>query len=188
MDISKPVESYGATLSAAPAFWQVDMLWVLLASGHQTGGRYCLLWQLCPQGSGPGPHTHDQDEEFYVLDGDVTFRAGNQTLQAAAGSFLFIPRATVHSFRVESERAQLLNSYTPAGFERLITELSLPAQTRTVPPKGLPPAVTDPQHIMTVMAQAGMHWVDEPDVLRPPVGRSEDSSQARDLYGRPLTR
>ena len=99
--MSIPVKPYGVTIDEAPAFWQVDLLWVLLASGDQTAGRYCLLWQLCPQGAGPGPHTHEQDEQFYVLDGALTFRAGNQTLQAAAGAFLFIPRGTVHSFRVE---------------------------------------------------------------------------------------
>ena len=183
--MSISVTPYGVTIDEAPAFWQVDLLWVLLASSDQTGGRYCLLWELCPQASGPGPHTHEQDEQFYVLDGALTFRAANQTLQAGAGSFLFIPRGTTHSFRVESETATILNSYTPAGFERLITELSVPAATRTLPPPGLPPAVTDPQRILSVIAQAGMRWIDEPDVLRPSQERSEPS-QARDLSGRPL--
>ena len=185
MNISMQVNPYGLTIADAPAFWQVDLLWVLLASADQTGGRYCLLWELCPQGSGPGPHTHEQDEQFYVLDGALTFRAGNQTLQAGTGSFLFIPRGTVHSFRVESATATILNSYTPAGFERLITELGVPAKTRTLPPPGLPSAVTDPQRIAAVLAKAGMRWVDEPDVLRPSRERV-DASQARDLAGRPL--
>ena len=185
MDISMQVTPYGLTISDAPAFWQVDLLWVLLASTDQTGGRYCLLWERCPQGSGPGPHIHEQDEQFYVLDGALTFRAANQTLQAGAGSFLFIPRGTNHSFRVESETATILNSYTPAGFERVITELSVPAPMRTLPPKGLPPAVTDPQRIATVFAQAGVRWLDEPDVLRPSQERA-GPSQARDLSGRPL--
>ena len=187
MKTSIQVNPYGVTIHDAPAFWEIDLLWVLLASGDQTGGRYCLLWELCPQRSGPGPHTHDQDEQFYVLDGAVTFRAGDETLQTAAGSFLFIPRGTVHSFRVESPTATVLNSYTPAGFERLITELGVPAATRTLPPPGLPPAVTDPQRIRTIFAQAGMRWVDEPDVLRPERERS-DPSQAHDLQGRPLPR
>ena len=186
MNVSMQANPYGLTIADAPAFWQVDLLWVLLASSDQTGGRYCLLWELCPQGSGPGPHTHEQDEQFYVLDGALTFRAGNQTLQATAGSFLFIPRGTNHSFRVDSETATILNSYTPAGFERVITELSVPAPTRTLPPKGLPPAVTDPQRIATVFAQAGVRWLDEPDVLRPSRERA-GPSQARDLSGRPLT-
>ena len=61
----------------------------------------------------------------------------------------------------------------------------MPAKTRTLPPKGLPPAVTDPQRIAAVLAQAGMRWVDEPDVLRPARDRA-GPSQARDLAGRPL--
>jgi mannose-6-phosphate isomerase-like protein (cupin superfamily) len=185
MGISMQANPYGLTIADAPAYWQVDLLWVLLASAGQTGGRYSLLWELCPQGSGPGPHTHDQDEEFYVLDGALTLRAANQLLQAGAGSFLFIPRGTNHSFRVDSETATLLNSYTPAGFERVITELSVPAKTRTLPPKGLPPAVTDMRHVLKVFAEAGVHWIDEPDTLRPE-REWGDASQARDLAGRPL--
>lgn len=32
----------------APAYWNVDILWIVLASSEQTGGSYCLLEQFCP--------------------------------------------------------------------------------------------------------------------------------------------
>lgn len=175
---------YDVTIHKAPAFWQADILWVLLASGDQTGGRYSLLWGLCPQRTGPGPHTHEQDEQLYVLEGALTFRSGDQQVQAATGSFLFIPRGTVHSFRVDSNTATILNSYTPAGFERIITELGVPATTRNIPPPGLPTAVTDARHMLKVFAQTGMHLVDEPDTLRPE-REWGDPSQGYDLSGRP---
>ena len=177
------VNPYAVTIDEAPAYWEGDALWVLLASGEQTGGRYCLLWHRGPQGSGPGPHTHEQDEQVYVLEGVLTFHTGNQLLAASAGSFLFIPRGIVHSFRVESETATILNSYTPSGFEHQITQLGVPAKTRTLPPKGLPPAVTDLRHILQILAQAGAHWVDAPDTLHP-AREWGDPSQASDLQGR----
>jgi mannose-6-phosphate isomerase-like protein (cupin superfamily) len=180
------VRPFLASTAGAPAFWQVDMLWVVLASGAQTGGRYSLLWELCPKGAGPGPHTHEQDEALYVIDGELAFRAAGQTIQAVAGAFLFIPRGVAHSFRVDSERAQLLNSYTPAGFERVIMELSQPARARTLPPGGLPLAVNDARRIADLFAQVGMRLVNEPDALRPEPGPYDALPQGRDLYGRAL--
>jgi mannose-6-phosphate isomerase-like protein (cupin superfamily) len=195
MSMSMQVNPYDERIDEAPAFWLMDSLCVLLASGDQTAGHYCLLWELCSQGSGPGPHTHEQDEQVYVLEGELTLRAGNQLLVASAGSFLFIPRGTVHSFRVDSQTATMLNSYTPAGYERQLPQLGVPAKTRTLPPPGLPLAVTDPRHTLKILAQAGVHLVDEPDALRPsqewgdalrPSQEWGDPSQVRDLQGSPL--
>ena len=67
----------------APAYWQVDILWLLLATGEQTGGTYSLIEEFCPKNSGPPPHYHDQDEAFHVLEGEITFQAGDRTLKAA---------------------------------------------------------------------------------------------------------
>ena len=136
MDRNRQVNPYGVSIDEAPAFWLADTLSVLLASGEQTGGRCCLLWELGPQGSGPTPHTNEQDEQVCVLEGNLTVRVGDQLLVVSAGSFVFIPRGTVHTFRVDSPTATILNWYTPAGFERVIRELGVPAKTRTLPPAG----------------------------------------------------
>jgi quercetin dioxygenase-like cupin family protein len=157
---------YVATVEEGPAYWQVGILWVMLATGEQTGGEYSLMWELCPKGSGATPHYHDQDEQFYVIDGQITYLANGEELKARAGSFVLIPRRTVHSFRVDSETATLLNSYTPAGFERTITELAEPAQARTIPPASHPPMAADWETFANLFAEIGMHPVQEPDVLR----------------------
>jgi quercetin dioxygenase-like cupin family protein len=162
---------YIATFEEGPAYWQVGILWVMLATGEQTGGEYSLMWELCPKGSGATPHYHDQDEQFYVIDGKITYLANGKELEAKAGSFVLIPRGTVHSFRVDSETATLLNSYTPAGFERTITELAEPAQARTIPPADRPPMAADWETFANLFAEIGMHPVQEPDVLRE--GRGE---------------
>ena len=151
--------------AAGPAFWNVDILWVVLADGSKTQGQYSLMWELCPRNSGPPPHYHDQDEQFYVIDGQITYLAGEQTLVATAGTFVLIPKGTIHSFRVDSETAEILNSYTPAGFERTILELAEPAQTRILPPPGLPMA-HDWAQVSALFAEVGMHVVNQPDMLR----------------------
>ncbi|CAA9540025.1 MAG: hypothetical protein AVDCRST_MAG59-765 [uncultured Thermomicrobiales bacterium] len=158
--------AYIATVEEGPAYWMVNILWVMLATAEQTGGGYSLMWELCPRGSGPGPHYHDQDEQFFVIEGEITYRAGGTELKAGPGSFVLIPRGTVHSFRVDSETATLLNSYTPAGFERTITELGERAQSREMPPADRPPIPGGMDNALALFREIGMHLVREPDILR----------------------
>jgi quercetin dioxygenase-like cupin family protein len=157
---------YVATVEEGTAYWMVDILWVVLATGEQTGGEYSLMWQLCPKGSGPGPHYHDQDEQFFIEDGEITYLANGEELRARAGSFVLIPRGTIHSFRVDSETATFLNSYTPAGFERTITELAEPALAREIPPSDRPAIPAGFDKATALFREIGMHPVQEPDLLR----------------------
>lgn len=162
---TNPIKPFGSHADTSPAFWQGDILWTVLATSEQTGGVYSLLEQLCAKDAGPAPHWHEQDEAFYVLDGQITFMAGDKTFEASAGAFVFIPRGTVHSFRVDSESARLLNFYLPGAFERVITELGQPAATRTLPPKDLPQDASEAK-TNALFAQVGMHTVAVPDFLR----------------------
>ena len=157
---------YIETVEDGPAYWMVGILWVMLATGEQTGGEYSMMWELCPKDSGPVPHYHDQDEQFYIMDGEITYLANGEELKAGPGTFVLIPRGTVHSFRIDSETATLLNSYTPAGFERTITELAEPAQAREIPPTDRPAIPAGIDNAMALFREIGMHPVDEPDVLR----------------------
>ena len=163
---SKEIAPFELNRNQAPAYWEVDILWLLLADGAQTGGAFSQLEQLCPKDSGPPPHTHLQTENFYILDGEITFLIEGRTLVGTKGSFVTVPPGTVHSFRVDSETALILNSYVPAGFERMITELGEPAPERTLPPKGRA-FQHSPEEVARVVERCGMKWLDLPDTLRP---------------------
>lgn len=41
---------------AAPAYWWLEGLWIILAEAKDTGGRFSMMEELMPKGSGPGPH------------------------------------------------------------------------------------------------------------------------------------
>ena len=143
----------------------VDILWVILAEAKDTDNHFSLMWQQCAQGSGPGPHTHTQDEGFYLLDGQVTYVAGGEELVATSGDFIWIPRGTEHAFRVDSPTATLLNTYTPAGFEQTIIQGGVPAEHRELPPANLPPNLPMPE-MLALMKSVGMEVLDKPDPLR----------------------
>lgn len=92
-----------------------------LADGAETADTYSISeWWLEPGTPGPGVHSHDaNDDIFYVLEGTVTFIAGDETIAATRGAFLRVPAGVKHDFRNDSDaRAGLLNIYIPGGFEQ----------------------------------------------------------------------
>ncbi len=160
-----PIKPYGIEVKNAPAYWSQDILWTVLANSEQTGGSYSLIEELCPQRSGPPPHTHEQDEVFYVLEGEITLLAGPEKLTAKSGSLAYIPAHCVHSFRVDTPQARLLNFYFPGGFERMLTETATPATSRALPPAGVKANGT-PEQMQALFKRIGMNTVALPDSLR----------------------
>ena len=68
-------------------------------------------------------HVHDdEDDAFYVLEGELTFLlAGGETLAAGPGTFVLIPPGVEHGFRNDGEvPVRMLNIHAPAGFDRRI--------------------------------------------------------------------
>jgi mannose-6-phosphate isomerase-like protein (cupin superfamily) len=93
---------------------------VFKADGAETDDRYCVSeWWLEAGDSGPGPHSHEDNVEiFYVIEGTMSFLAGEEWLDAPSGSFLRIPAGVTHDFENRSaERAGALNLFLPGGFE-----------------------------------------------------------------------
>ena len=75
---------------------------------------------MAPGRSGPDSHVHqDEDDVFYVLDGELTFLLGSTDVPAPAGTFVLVPPGVEHTFRNGLDRETLvLNIHTPAGFDR----------------------------------------------------------------------
>src|SRR5262249_54984668 len=70
----------------------------ILAPGAVTGS-YEIFHQAGPDGSGPPPHSHQWDEAFYVINGEVIFGVGHEPeLAAGAGTFVHVPAGTTHWF------------------------------------------------------------------------------------------
>jgi len=72
-----------------------------------------------PRRSGPGAHVHpDEDDAFYVLEGELVFIVEGDEIVAGPGTFLFVPPGVEHDFvnRMD-EVARFLNIHAPAGFD-----------------------------------------------------------------------
>jgi len=63
-----------------------------------------VIEYVTKQGEEPPDHTHPtEDEMFYVLEGDLTFRCGDQSFDVDTGGFVFLPHGVEHGYRMRSE-------------------------------------------------------------------------------------
>lgn len=95
------------------------ILAVFKADGAESDNRYSISeWWLEPRTTGPGAHSHEEDDVFYVLAGTMSFRVGDAWRDAQAGSFVLVPAGVTHDFENRgSVRCGVLNFSVPGGFE-----------------------------------------------------------------------
>src|SRR4051812_2351670 len=92
---------------------------VLLRS-EETGGHVSVTEIVVPPPSaGPPPHTHDFDEAFYLLEGELIFQVDEALVTKRSGELSFAPRNVAHTLANRSDAsARYMLVCTPAGFER----------------------------------------------------------------------
>lgn len=162
-----PNEFLHLPTSTGQAYWVMGDMFTYLVTGEQSGGSYfTLLVDVAPHG-GPPPHIHHREEEqFYILYGELTFFVGNQTFQANTGDFVHIPRETIHSFKNGQIPSKLLSTFSPAGIEDFFREVGEPVQSRLAST----PRVTE-QTIARLLAVESAGWKDHHDTLPLTQGR-----------------
>jgi quercetin dioxygenase-like cupin family protein len=148
--------AYALRQGEGEARWWLGGLATVKATGKETGGRYTLIEVLDPEGEGPLHVHHREDEGFWVLEGELTFQIGEDTIKASAGSFLFGPRGVPHAYTVDAGPARLLFILSPPGFEECLYATSEPAKERTLPPppEG-PPSEAEMEQLATIVRQYG---------------------------------
>ncbi len=95
------------------------------ATANDTHARFSLMERtLPPAGRMPPAHRHvGNDEAYFVLDGVVEFRVGDEVLEGSSGTFVLVPAGEVHTFgNTGLEPARLLILHAPA-LDRYFEEL-----------------------------------------------------------------
>lgn len=92
------------------------------ASRASTGGALTLI-ESRTRGGAPR-HVHSQeDEAFYVLEGTIIARCGEEVFEAGPGAFVFLPRGIPHDWDVTGgEFARLLMITVPAMLEEFLRD------------------------------------------------------------------
>jgi uncharacterized cupin superfamily protein len=61
---------------------------------------------------------------FYVLEGTLTMRLGDDEVEVGPGTFVCVPPGTVHTFGNRSDApVRFLNFNTPSGWEKYMRDL-----------------------------------------------------------------
>ena len=117
------------------ARWWFDALAVIKATAADTGGLLSIVEVTEPPGAEAPLHVHHrEDEAFWILEGDVTLYVGDTTIEAHAGDYAWGPRDIPHRYTVGPAGCRMLFICVPGGFDQLVTEMSVPAERRTLPP------------------------------------------------------
>jgi quercetin dioxygenase-like cupin family protein len=92
----------------------------VLVRSEETGGHVSVTEiEVPPHTAGPPLHTHDFDEAFYVLEGELIFQVEDALVTKGPGELSFAPRNVAHALANHSDApARYVLVCTPAGFER----------------------------------------------------------------------
>ena len=138
------------------ATWFFNALMTTKASMAETAGAYSLTEHLVTSASNPPMHVQvDEDEAFYVLEGDVELEVDGRTVVATPGTFAFVARGAAHTFRVRTETARMLVicSGKPAdNLEDFFLGMGEPATERALPT----PAAPDEDRLVALCARTGI--------------------------------
>ena len=133
----------------AQAWWFLDTLVVehRCAPGMDT----IVLEMTLPVGSAPPLHVHDDlDDTWYILEGQMVVRCGDDELVVGAGHWVSMPRGVPHTFRVVGDReARILLVHDNTSFRDLVRDLSVPATARAVPSEPTFPPMDELARIAT---------------------------------------
>lgn len=137
-------------LPTPETFSDFESLWVVgvdratfIATGEDTDGQYTLAEFLIPLQSGAPPHIHLQEDEwYYITEGELSFRLDDQPVLATPETLIFSPSGQVHTFtNLGTTSATMLVVWKPSGIEELFREVGDPVtQTDPLTPP-FPPSI-----------------------------------------------
>jgi mannose-6-phosphate isomerase-like protein (cupin superfamily) len=131
---------------------------VVMANTQRTNGSLTVIELVNQPKNGPPLHRHVNDDEvWYVLEGEYRFKAGDASFQVSEGGMAFGPRGVPHAFQnVGDEPARLLVITTPAGAEQYFEDFAK-----------LPPGPIDPEALAALALDSGI------ELLGPPLSVSD---------------
>ncbi|GLY50487.1 cupin domain-containing protein [Lentzea sp. NBRC 102530] len=100
--------------------WIGGSVFSVLLDAEATGGKLTVGRLDAGLGEAPPWHMHNnEDEVFLLLAGSALVWAGDEEHELREGGIVFLPRRIPHSYRITSERADLVLISTPGGLETM---------------------------------------------------------------------
>jgi quercetin dioxygenase-like cupin family protein len=144
--------------AGARDLWFAGVRVIVRVDAAQSQGRLAVWESEEPRGVGLPLHVHTrEDEQVVVLDGEILVRVGEETHRLTSGATIALPRGVPHAHLVSSSRARLLTVAVPGGFERLFTDLGVPA----LPGSDVPP-IPERETLTAAVRRLGVQVVGPP--------------------------
>jgi quercetin dioxygenase-like cupin family protein len=144
---------------AGDATWFFNALMTTKASQAETAGAYSLTEHLVTAASNPPMHVQtDEEEAFYVLEGEIEFEVDGEIVVATPGTFVLVARGAAHLFRVLTPTARMLvicSGKATDNLEDFFLGMGEPATEPVLPA----PSAPDLDRLMALTARTGIELV-----------------------------
>ena len=115
---------YSLDASAGERLSFAGAVFLVKASAESTAGAFAIIEEVDPLDTPLHVHANE-DELFYVIEGEHVFRVGEEEFPAGPGGVVFAPRQVPHAHRRLVPRVgRFLTMVSPAGLEGFFRELS----------------------------------------------------------------
>lgn len=133
-------------------------------SSRDTNGAFAVAEDFTPPNAGPPLHLHhEQDEWWYVLDGEFLFEVDGEKIHAGPGFTVFAPRGSRHTFQnVGSKPGRTIVTVVPGGLDLFFEEIDSTVPAGTIP---------DPSTLDVLFRKYGMELLGPPLALRDAAAR-----------------
>ena len=146
------------------ALWHLGALMNFKALSEETDGQYWALEGMADKYMAVPLHAHTREDEiWFVIEGEIAFVLGKETMVGGPGTFVYIPRNTPHSFFIKSEKARWFGLGISGNLDQWFFETGEPAKALTLPPP--PPGPPTEAAIQAITASLKAYGT---DTLGPP--------------------
>lgn len=160
-------KAFKRTPSVEISTWYKGILITRLATARDTGGAFDLILPIVRKGDEPPPHVHGQEQElFYVLDGNVDVYVGAKVFHLAAGDCVFLPQGIPHAYLIQSPALHMLALITPGGFMDAFRPMEESAKKMEIPSDMVTYATGNLEETMKILEQYGLRFLSPNEIAR----------------------
>jgi mannose-6-phosphate isomerase-like protein (cupin superfamily) len=146
------------------AVWHLGALMNFKALTEETGAQYWAVEGLADSNMAVPLHSHSREDEiWFVLEGEIVFTLGGETIVGGPGTFVYIPRNVPHTFQIRSGTARWFGFGLGGKLDQWFFETGEPAQALTLPPhSSQPPSEAAIQSITASLKAYGTETLGPP--------------------------
>jgi mannose-6-phosphate isomerase-like protein (cupin superfamily) len=151
---TETLPAYALPATEGRALWHLGALMTFKALSEETAGQFWALEGHADKNMAVPLHAHTQEDEvWYVLEGEIAFTVGDRTQRLGPGAFVYVPRHTPHTFQIVSETARWFGVGIGGRLDQWFFETGVPAPALTLPPP--PEGPIDPAPIIASLKAYG---------------------------------